>query len=138
VSTDRSVAVELATQLHRGSGLLVRALGEALPEATPAEALVLAVLHDRGATAVGELRADLGLRPSTCTSILDRLTARKSIVRQVRPDDRRSFLVLLTEAGRAEAQLVATRLGELSDALGEGVGTDTVAALRRMGARLDG
>lgn len=136
MSTDIGRAVELAAALHRTSGLLTRALGEAVPATTPAEALVLAVLHDRGATAVGELVELLGLRPSTCTSILDRMTERKLIVRQVRPDDRRSFLVLLTEAGRRDATTVAARLEELADTLGLDQHATTVAALTAMADQL--
>lgn len=128
--------VQLAAALHRASGLLTRALGTALEDASPAEALVLAVLDAQGATPVGDLAAMLGLRPSTCTSILDRLHARKLIVRQVRPDDRRSFLVLITEAGRTQAEAVRERLAELSSAIAPEVSGDTTAALERIGDRL--
>lgn len=98
-------ATRTAFALHRLAERLQRQLAtiEDL-EVTPAESLVLTALKQRGPTAVGELLDLLGFRPSTLTTVVDRLTDRRLVVRQVRPDDRRSFLVLLTERGQEEAR----------------------------------
>ncbi|MBW3665638.1 MAG: MarR family transcriptional regulator [Actinobacteria bacterium] len=120
-----------ALALHRLSQLLQHELGRTGDlDVTPAEVLVLAILRDRGPTSVGELVDLLGHRPSTLTTILDRLSDRRLVVRQVRPDDRRSFLVLLTERGQDEALRSERALAEAEAAMLDSLDRDTASALR--------
>jgi DNA-binding MarR family transcriptional regulator len=79
---------------------------------------------------VGELVQLLGHRPSTLTTILDRLSDRRLIVRQVRPDDRRSFLVLLTERGQEEALRSERAVARAEQAVLDSLDADTAAAVR--------
>lgn len=51
-----------------------------------------------------ELAARLGKDPPTTTRILDGLDRKQLIRRQPNPDDRRSFLIFLTEEGRSIAK----------------------------------
>ena len=120
-----------ALAVHRLGQLLQRELGRIDDlDVTPAEALVLAILRDRGPTSVGELVQLLGHRPSTLTTILDRLSDRRLIVRQVRPDDRRSFLVLLTERGQEEALRSERAVARAEQAVLDSLDADTAAAVR--------
>ena len=59
------------------------------------ETNVLAVLADGRPRAVGELAAATATRPTTLTSVLDRLAGRGLVVRELDPADRRSFVVEL-------------------------------------------
>jgi MarR family transcriptional regulator, organic hydroperoxide resistance regulator len=67
---------------------------------------VLAVLADGTARTVGRLAEETGTRPSTLTSVLDRLVRRGLVVRELDPADRRSFVVALTGEGGAVAAAV--------------------------------
>jgi DNA-binding MarR family transcriptional regulator len=49
----------------------------------------------------GELAARLDVTSGTLTPMLDRLEAASLVVREPNPDDRRSVIVVLTEAGNA-------------------------------------
>lgn len=87
--------VEAVVTLLRAAAHLRQQLGSAA-----LDTVALAVLCQRGPLAVAELADLLGVPASTLTSVLDRLERAGLAVRQVRPEDRRSFLLLLTAEGR--------------------------------------
>ena len=76
-------------------------------------------LDRRGPSKVGELGDDLGLVPSTASRLSDRLAEAGLITRRPAPNNRRSTLLELTDAGRAILdELVALRIrafGEVAD-----------------------
>ena len=74
---------------------------------------MLAVLADGEPRAVGDLAAATGTRPTTLTSVLDRLERRRLLSRELDPADRRSFLIALTPAGRQTASTVRAAVTEL-------------------------
>jgi DNA-binding MarR family transcriptional regulator len=76
---------------------------------TAAEINVLANLADGRPRTVSQLGAAVGSRPTTLTSVLDRLERRGHITRGTRAGDRRSVLIELTGPGR-EAAAVITRV----------------------------
>jgi len=80
---------------------------------TPPEAQILAALTTHQVRAIADLQKRLGFKPSTLTSILDRLAARGFIVRTPRDDDRRSVNVKLTQTGRRPALIVRRSLEQL-------------------------
>ncbi|MBE55905.1 MAG: hypothetical protein CL479_04945 [Acidobacteria bacterium] len=82
---------------------------------TQPEAHVLAVLHVRGETSIRSLHHTLGHKPSTLTSILDRLVARGFITRETSRTDRRSFDIKLTLAGTIPAVAIRTALHALEN-----------------------
>lgn len=51
-----------------------------------------------------------GYNPSTLTGMLDRLEAREMLTRELNPDDRRSFLVRVTEEGARVATALRAKL----------------------------
>ncbi|MGW1766940.1 MarR family winged helix-turn-helix transcriptional regulator [Streptomyces sp. NPDC002073] len=75
-------------------------------ELTPSETNALAILADGRARTVSELGAAAGTRPTTLTSVLDRLERRGHISRGARPGDRRVVVVELTGSGREAAGAV--------------------------------
>lgn len=121
-----SAARDVLASLHQAAHATVHALGIRLAHLglTASEQNVLAVLADRQPRAVGELAAATGTRPTTLTSVLDRLEGRDLVTRQLDPADRRSFLIALTAAGHTAARAVhaavtdleQTALGGLTDA----------------------
>jgi DNA-binding MarR family transcriptional regulator len=62
---------------------------------------------------IADLNRAFGMRPSTLTSVLDRLEKRSMITRRPNPGDRRSFLIGVTRAGRLAAASVAAIFEEL-------------------------
>ena len=84
---------------------------------TQAEAHVLVFLAGRRAATVGEIHRTFGHRRSTLTSILDRLTERKLVVRTANEADRRSLVVRLTPAGSRIAHKLSRYLERVEQKL---------------------
>ena len=101
--------------LHRATHATLHALTAALADLDlpAADIDVLAILADGTGRTVGALATATATRPSTLTSLLDRLTKRGYIARELDPADRRSFLISLTPAGRAVAEHAAAAIADL-------------------------
>jgi DNA-binding MarR family transcriptional regulator len=80
---------------------------------TASEINVLANLADGQARTVSELGAAVGSRPTTLTSVLDRLERRGHITRGARPGDRRAVVIELTPSGRTAAATIRQTLSDL-------------------------
>jgi DNA-binding MarR family transcriptional regulator len=94
---------------------------------TASEQNVLAALADGDVRAVGELAAATGTKPSTLTSVLDRLERRGDIEREPDRADRRSVLISLTRTGRRTASTVQRAVTELETSALAGVTAGQVA-----------
>ena len=105
----------IITALQRATHVTLHALGVALAhlDLTASEQNALAVLADGDRRSVGEIATATGTRPTTLTSVLDRLEHRRLLEREVDPADRRSFLITLTPAGRQTASSVRAAVTEL-------------------------
>ena len=101
--------------LHRATHATLQALTARLVhlDLPAADINVLANLADGEARTVGALADATATKPSTLTSLLDRLAKRGYIVREVDLADRRSFMVWLTPAGRAAARRAAEAVADL-------------------------
>ncbi|MDP7472914.1 MAG: MarR family transcriptional regulator, partial [Vicinamibacterales bacterium] len=73
---------------------------------TQPEAQILAMLDLRRRSSIRDLQRVLGHKPSTLTSILDRLVARGFVTREPGRTDRRSFDVKLTRTGASPAAAI--------------------------------
>jgi MarR family transcriptional regulator, organic hydroperoxide resistance regulator len=104
---DEEPGVVLA--LHRATHVTLQVLATRLAglDLPASEINVLANLAGRGPLTVGALAAATATRPTTLTSVLDRLVRRGHVVREVDPADRRSFLISLTPAGQQAAGTVS-------------------------------
>ena len=80
---------------------------------TQAEAHILSHLVIHGDSTIAELHRAFAHKRSTLTSILDRLVARGLVTREVSEEDRRTFVVRLTRAGRSLAARAHARLERL-------------------------
>jgi MarR family transcriptional regulator, organic hydroperoxide resistance regulator len=72
----------------------------------------------------------VGIRPTTLTSVLDRLERRGHISRGVRPGDRRVVLIELTPSGTATATAVREAMSALESRALDGLPATAVAGLR--------
>ena len=101
--------------LHRATHATLHALTTTLADLDlpAADINALANLVEGTGQTVGALATATATRPSTLTSLLDRLTRRGYLVRETDPADRRSFVVRLTPDGLAVAQRAAAAIADL-------------------------
>jgi DNA-binding MarR family transcriptional regulator len=110
-----TVPGSLILALHRATHSTLHILGARLSahELTGSEINALAQLADGRPRAVGALAAQTGTKPTTLTSLIDRLVRRGYLSRELDPADRRSFLISLTEPGRPVAKAARAAMGQL-------------------------
>ena len=96
---------------------------------TASEINALANLADGRGRTVSELGAAVGTRPTTLTSVLDRLERRGHITRGTRPGDRRAVLVELTSSGQRAATTIRKAIADLEHRALDGLPHDAIAGL---------
>ncbi|HEY3687746.1 MAG TPA: MarR family transcriptional regulator [Streptosporangiaceae bacterium] len=118
--------------LQRATHATLRALATDLAalDLTASEINVLANLADGRARTVSELGAAVGSRPTTLTSVLDRLERRGHITRGPRPGDRRAVLIAPTASGLRTAATIRTAMADLEHRALAGLPRDALAGLR--------
>jgi DNA-binding MarR family transcriptional regulator len=96
---------------------------------TGSEINALANLADGRSRSVSELGRAVGSRPTTLTSVLDRLEQRGHITRSPRPGDRRGVQIELSSSGRNAAVTIRNAIARIEQrALGP-LPAETMAAL---------
>jgi MarR family transcriptional regulator, organic hydroperoxide resistance regulator len=96
---------------------------------TGSEINALANLADGRSRSASELGRAVGTRPTTLTSVLDRLEQRGHITRGPRPGDRRGVLIELTSSGRNAAATIRNAITRIEQrALGP-LPAEAIAAL---------
>lgn len=133
----------LIPRIHRTThqiGLYIERSGLGLSQG---EAHIMAHLASAGDCSVGELHKAFAHKRSTLTSYLDRLFERRLIRREVRSEDRRSFVVSLTPSGKALARKIHRHLEALEKAALRGsapgktkIFTDVIGAVEEAATRL--
>ncbi len=115
----QSAGVLLALQRATHDTLRLLTARLASENLSGSEINVLANLADGRVRSVSELAADTGTKPTTLTSLLDRLAARGLLTRELDPADRRSFLLTLTAPGSRAASAALDAMGAIeAEALG--------------------
>jgi DNA-binding MarR family transcriptional regulator len=130
--------LQLVRSIHRAThriGLYLAGLQRA--GVSQGEAHILARLASSSPATIGELHADLAHNRSTLTSILDRLVERGLVTRAPGVDDRRTFIVATTAAGRVVAARVQRHLVVLERAVGRRVGARDLRACVRVLAAVE-
>jgi MarR family transcriptional regulator, organic hydroperoxide resistance regulator len=123
-----SALLALQRATHRTLHILSARLGGL--GLTGSEMNALAHLADGRGWTVSALSVAAGSRPTTLTSVLDRLEGRDLVTRGSAPRDRRVVLIELTAAGREAAATIRATIGALErQALGP-LPADTIAGLR--------
>ena len=99
---------------------------------TASELNVLANLVDGPPSrTVSELGRAVGSKPTTLTSVLDRLERRELITRGAQPGDRRAVTIALTAGGRRAAITIRKAITELEDEALGGLSDRSRAGLRK-------
>ena len=121
IDESRGGGVVLA--LHRATHATLHVLAARLAglNLNASEINVLANLADGRNRSVGEIASDTATKPTTLTSVLDRLERRGYLTRGLDPADRRSFLVSLTADGRRAAAAARAAAADLERAALAGV-----------------
>ena len=121
----RSALLALQRATHATLHLIAAELVDL--DLTASEINALANLADGQGRTVSQLGAAVGTRPTTLTSVLDRLERRGHITRSSRAGDRRSVLIELTESGRTAAAMIRQTLTDLEHRALRGLPRDAVA-----------
>ncbi|MGW5343422.1 MarR family transcriptional regulator [Streptomyces sp. HUAS TT3] len=122
---EQSVLLALQRATHATLHLITTELAHL--ELTAAEINALANLADGHGRTVSRLGAAVGSRPTTLTSVLDRLERRGHITRGKQAGDRRSVRIELTASGRAAAAEISRTLADLEGRALHGLPAGAVA-----------
>lgn len=123
-----SAVLALQRATHTTLQLLAATLADL--DLTASEINALANLADGRERTVSELGAAVGSRPSTLTSVLDRLERRGHLTRGPRAGDRRAVAITLTPAGRRTAARAREAIADLERRALGGLSPEEVAGLR--------
>lgn len=120
-SNSKAAPLRIISPLHKGIRQLEHHLGERSAELglRGSDAHLLSYVGMYGPCPLAELRKVFGHRPSTMTSLLDRLEKHGWIERHGDPDDRRSFLVQATPEGKRLGRRARATAEELEEELQE-------------------
>lgn len=128
VSSEWSALLALQRATHATLQVLSAELADL--DLTASEINALANLADGRGRTVSELGAAVGTRPTTLTSVLDRLERRGHITRGTRHGDRRAVLIELTSSGRLTAATIRQAITGLEHRALGNLTADAIAALR--------
>jgi MarR family transcriptional regulator for hemolysin len=109
------MALEFLSPLHKASRPISMYLEAQTRElgVSPLEGHILTYLRKYAPAPIGELVRVFGVKQSTLTSLLDRLEKAGLLRREINRDDRRSFLIHISDEGRQ----VTGRLNRLLETL---------------------
>lgn len=107
--------LDFLSPLHKASRQISVSLEAQTRElgVNPREGHVLTYLRSYAPASIGELVRVFGIKQSTFTSMLDRLETAGLVHREMNPEDRRSFLIHITDEGRELAERLNGRLEAL-------------------------
>lgn len=111
------MALDFLSPLHKASRQITMYLEAHTRElgVSPLEGHILTYLRKYAPAPVGELVRVFGIKQSTLTSLLDRLEQAALLRRELNPDDRRSFLIHITDRGRELTARLNRLLEKLED-----------------------
>ncbi|WP_165397336.1 MarR family winged helix-turn-helix transcriptional regulator [Microterricola gilva] len=127
-----SLSIELLVAGHRVARLLdggLRAVG-----LSAGEAVLLTALGE-GALTMGGIMGTLHIGGSTATSLVTRLERAGLVTKTRNPEDARSYIVEVTDAGRAAGETARAAFGAIDRELGA-AGQTAIAGHRSLMARL--
>lgn len=101
------------------------------------EGHLLSYVERYGPCRVKELVRVFGLKPSTVTSMVDRLEGRDLLLREVNPEDRRSFLISTTSAAREVVVAAGAYLEAFEKAVARRVTPQDRASFHKVLATID-
>lgn len=126
-------------RILRATELYGRALAQTAG-LTPVQMRVLQIVLNHGSVTPTQISVQMGVRPATVSTLLDRLAAKSMIERQRSEVDRRQTNITLTDAGRAAVESAPDPLQQQYvkefEALADWEQSLIVAALERVAAML--
>jgi MarR family transcriptional regulator, organic hydroperoxide resistance regulator len=124
----------LLVLLQRATHVTLQVLGTELADLglTASELNVLANLADGQPRTVSEIGVAAGVRPTTLTGVLDRLSDKGLLTRAARSGDRRAVEISLTAAGARNAARVAKAFEAVEVRALGGVPASAVKQARRV------
>jgi MarR family transcriptional regulator, organic hydroperoxide resistance regulator len=131
------MALDFLSPLHKASRQISVYLESRTRElgVSPIEGHVLTYLRSYAPASIRDLVRVFGIKQSTFTSLLDRLEQDGFVRRSINPEDRRSFLIHITDEGKELAARLNRLLRSLEDAIRERVeGRDVKGFHAVMGA----
>ena len=133
------MALEFLSPLHKASRQISMYLEANTRElgVSPLEGHILTYLRKYAPAPIGELVRVFGIKQSTFTSLLDRLEKAGLVRREINRDDRRSFLIHITEGGRALTGRLNRLLETLEDDIRERVRSPDVKGFRAVMGAVD-
>src|ERR1700710_1627982 len=97
----------------------------------------LTYLRSYAPTPIGELVRVFGIKQSTFTSLLDRLEKAGLLSREINREDRRSFLIHISDEGRELAERLNRSLETLEQEIRERVGSRDVEGFKAVMGAVD-
>jgi MarR family transcriptional regulator, organic hydroperoxide resistance regulator len=133
------MALDFLSPLHKASRQISVYLESRTSElgVSPIEGHVLTYLRSYAPGSIGDLVRVFGIKQSTFTSLLDRLERGGFVRRVINPDDRRSFLVHITDKGTDLATRLTRLLRNLEDEIRDQVGSRDVKGFHAVMGAVD-
>jgi len=126
------MALRFLSPLHKASRQITLDLEKSCDGwgVSPGEAHLLSYLKSYAPCSIAEILRVFGHKPSTMTSMLERLAEQGLIDRDIDPDDRRSILVSLTAKGRRLAARINDAVRDLEDRIASHVNQREMAGFQ--------
>jgi len=124
--------LQFLSPIHKASRQITIYLERATAElgVSPVEGHLLSYLKTYSPCPVSEIERVFGHKPSTLTSILDRLAEHNLVTRQINASDRRSFTIELTSEGRKLAGKLQKTLEAFEQRLQDCITEKEIAGFR--------
>ncbi|MBM4308598.1 MAG: MarR family transcriptional regulator [Deltaproteobacteria bacterium] len=117
---------------HKLMTNLQKAFSEAGIEVTPVQAMLLFYLQKKDGSSLTEISSGLMLENPTVTGLIDRLEKLGYVKRADHPNDRRVFLVHITEKGKTVANKALPIVKRLNEQIKEGYSNEDIEAFKKI------
>lgn len=117
---------------HKLMTNLQKAFSEAGVEVTPVQAMLLFYLQKEDGLSLTEISSGLMLENPTITGLIDRLEKLGYVRRADDPNDRRVYLVYLTEKGRRVADRALPIVKRLNEQIKEGYSGEEIEGFKKV------
>ncbi|MBM4276695.1 MAG: MarR family transcriptional regulator [Deltaproteobacteria bacterium] len=117
---------------HKLMTNLQKAFSEAGVEVTPVQAMLLFYLQKKDGSSLTEISSGLMLENPTVTGLIDRLEKLGYVKRVDDPDDRRVYLIFLTEKGNKVANEALPVVKKLNEQMKEGHSKNEIESFKKV------
>jgi DNA-binding MarR family transcriptional regulator len=129
--------LELVLDIHRATHQIGLYIQRHAPGLSQAEAHILCHLHEAGDSPLTDVHRAFAHKRSTLTGVLDRMEEAGLIRREPSREDRRSFLIRLTPAGKKKASRIHRLLESLEAQTLPAAGRGGLASFQTLIAALE-